>query len=73
MSNNTIQERFQIKHGTIQIAQFLVSILLFSHWLGTLFYFLTGLKTLILTLTVILTSACKVCKMTVSVHGMSST
>jgi len=38
------QERFQIKHGTIQIFTFLVSILLFSHWLGTIFYFFSNLE-----------------------------
>ena len=34
-----VQERFQIKHATVMIIQFIFIILFAAHWLGCLFFF----------------------------------
>jgi len=39
-----IQERYQIKHGTIQIFMFMLVLAMLAHWLGCLFYFSSHLQ-----------------------------
>eukprot|EP00658_Telonema_sp_P-2_P000084 TRINITY_DN10027_c0_g1_i6.p1 TRINITY_DN10027_c0_g1~~TRINITY_DN10027_c0_g1_i6.p1 ORF type:complete len:631 (+),score=147.90 TRINITY_DN10027_c0_g1_i6:200-2092(+) len=39
-----LQEKYQIKHATIMITKFILSIFLVAHWLGCLFYFFSKLQ-----------------------------
>ena len=34
-----LQERYQMKHATVMIVQFIFVIFIVAHWLGCLFYF----------------------------------
>lgn len=39
-----LQERFQIKHATVMIVEFMGIIFMVAHWLGCVFYFVTKLQ-----------------------------